>query len=115
MKHLFDFFVAHKRVIPTVFLQLVVVLALVGGLVLVLKETSEVGAVSPSTQSKAMLLPTQPNAISGVLQVRGNQIVDASGHSVVLRGAHVTSAFAYMRAWRHGADPFIALNPTVFR
>ena len=122
MRNPFDFFVAHKRAATTVFLRSIIVLVLLGGLVLVLKETLELGARSLSNQGqgKAITLPTQSsssmvsNTISGLLKVQDNHIVDASGQQVVLRGAHVTSAFGYIDAWKHGADPFGALNPEVY-
>lgn len=122
MRDLLGFFAARRHTITTVLLRLVVVLVLLGGLFLVLREVIGLGAISPSNQGqgKAITLPTQPSqstnpaTLSGLLRVHSNQIVDASGHTVVLRGAHVTSAFGYVLAWKHGADPFNALNPEVF-
>jgi hypothetical protein len=58
--------------------------------------------------------PTPLVHVPGLLHVQGNQIIDASGHPVLLRGAHITSAFNYIVAWNHGANPFGPLNPSVF-
>lgn len=58
--------------------------------------------------------PTPLVNIPGLLHVQGNQLIDASGHPLLLRGAHITSAFNYIAAWNRGANPFGALNPGVF-
>jgi aryl-phospho-beta-D-glucosidase BglC (GH1 family) len=128
-------FKTHKRTIITVVLRLVVVLAIAGGLFLYWKQTMEPGITPPGPrQGTGIKLPTQPGSgtippsqlsptiknttplanIPGMPHVRGNSILDGSSHPMVLRGAHVTSAFNYILAWNHGADPFIALNPNVF-
>ncbi len=62
----------------------------------------------------------QPNAIAshtstlGRLHVQRNQILDASGHPFLLRGAQIESAFTFSNSWRHDGNPFKVLNPAVF-
>jgi endoglucanase len=58
--------------------------------------------------------PTPLVNVPGLLHVQGNQLIDGSGHPVLLRGAHITSVFNYIVAWNHGAYPFGSLNPGVF-
>lgn len=49
-----------------------------------------------------------------MLQVRGTQIEDATGHVVLLRGAMIPTSFVYINSWKHGQDPTKALNTTTF-
>lgn len=46
-----------------------------------------------------------PGQVSGPLHVKGAQIVDATGQPVLLRGAMIPSAFAYIKRWQNGQDP----------
>ena len=65
-----------------------------------------------SNPPSAILL--SPNSLSstplvnvpGLMHVKGNQIIDSSGHSLILRGVHITSSFNYIVAWNYGANPF---------
>lgn len=49
-----------------------------------------------------------------MLQVRGAQIVDARGRTVVLRGAMIPTSFAYINRWQKGQDPTQMLNASTF-
>lgn len=68
----------------------------------------------PITSHGPNFTPTPLAHVPGLPYVKGNQIIDGGGHPVLLRGAHITSAFNFINAWNHGADPFGALNPGVF-
>jgi endoglucanase len=125
---------SRKRLRRTMVFSLIVVLSIVVGLLL-WKNIIESGNQSSSNQQggTAIALSGQPNLpastvsiaahnplstplanVPGILSVRGNQIIDGSGRPILLRGAHITSAFNYILAWTHGANPFGALNPAVF-
>lgn len=51
---------------------------------------------------------------NGMPQVRGAQIVDGSGHDLLLRGAMIPTAFAYINRWQNGQDPTQALSAQTF-
>jgi hypothetical protein len=84
-----------------------------GGTAIALQGKSHLPASTVSISAHTS--PSTPLAsVPGLIHVQGNQIVDGSGHPLLLRGAHITSAFNFIVAWNHGADPFGALNPSVF-
>lgn len=63
---------------------------------------------------------TQPDSLSSnasslsTLHVHKNQILDASGHPLLLRGTQIESAFTFANTWLHNGNPFKVLNPTIF-
>ena len=131
-----------RRLKWTILLRLVLVLAIISALFFFLKYTIDTGnffrqnnngsglptqgnasgtgvPISPHSLTQTVTSPTfttpTPLAnVPGLPHVQGNQIIDASGHPLLLRGAHITSAFNYISSWTHGADPFGPLNPGVF-
>ncbi|HLZ80511.1 MAG TPA: glycoside hydrolase family 5 protein [Ktedonobacteraceae bacterium] len=54
-----------------------------------------------------------PAALSGLPHVMGNQIVDGSGHPLILHGTHIQSQFN-TGPWGNAAKITKALNPTIF-
>lgn len=48
------------------------------------------------------------------LHIQKNQILDASAHPLLLRGAQIESAFTFTALWLHHVSPFSVLNPPVF-
>src|SRR2546421_12793060 len=63
---------------------------------------------SGGTATPTAYMPT------GMLHVEGAQIIDASGHPIVLRGAQIESPFNYIKRWERGDKPSATLNSTVF-
>ncbi len=53
-------------------------------------------------------------AATGMPYVRGSQIIDGSGHPLILHGAQIESPFNYIKGWESGKRPSTALNSTVF-
>ena len=51
---------------------------------------------------------------TGFPYVRGNQIIDGSGHPLILHGAMIQTAFAYIAPWQQGQNPLKILNSTTF-
>lgn len=41
----------------------------------------------------------------GLIQVKGSNLVDSTGHLIVLRGAEVDSSFIYIKGWNQGKRP----------
>ena len=126
---------SRKRLRRTLVFSLIVVLTIAGGLFLFWNNVNESGKQSSSNQQGGteIALSGRSNSpaatvsiaahspqstplanVPGILHIQGNQIIDGSGHPLLLRGAHITSSFNYIVAWNHGANPFGALNPTVF-
>ena len=124
---------SRRRLRRTVPFVLLVVLTIVGSLFFFWNNLTESGKESTSQRGgTAISLPghsnppsdvsLSPNSLSstplvnvpGLIHIKGNQIIDSSGHPLFLRGAHITSSFNYILAWNHGANPFGALNPDVF-
>ena len=129
---------SRRRLRRAVLFVLLIVLTAVGSFFFFWKSALESGKESSSNHGgTAISLPghsnlppssisLSPNSLSstpsstplvnvpGLLHVQGNQIIDASGHPLTLRGAHITSSFNYILAWNHGANPYGALNPSVF-
>jgi cellulase (glycosyl hydrolase family 5) len=60
--------------------------------------------------------PTGPLAptSNGMAQVRGAEVVDGSGHDLLLRGAMIPTSFAYISRWQKGQDPTQFLNAATF-
>src|SRR5438094_6248629 len=71
------------------------------------------GVVITPTASVAISTPTKTDR-SLRLHVRGTQLLDASGHPVLLRGAQIESPFAYIQAWQRGEAMSKNLNPSIF-
>lgn len=65
---------------------------------------------TPWASPRGTLAPSS----NGMLQVRGAQIVDGSGHDVLLRGAMIPTSFAYINRWQKGQDPTQTLNTATF-
>jgi cellulase (glycosyl hydrolase family 5) len=125
---------SRSRLRRTILLVLILVLTIVGGLGFFRKNliesgkesSSQQGGTSISLSGQSNLPPStislSPNSLTStplvnvpdLIHVQGNQIIDGSGHPLILRGAHITSSFNYILAWNHGANPFGALNPSVF-
>jgi len=53
-------------------------------------------------------------APSGLLHVQGTQLVDANGHTVVLRGADIGTPFSNMKGWQSGKRPTNMINSGTF-
>lgn len=123
----------HSR--QPVLFSLILVLTIVGGLFLFWENITDSDRQSSSHQQggTAISLSGRSNSsastvsislhtpistplvnVPGIIQVQGNQIIDGSGQPLLLRGAHITSSFNSIVAWDHGANPFGALNPSVF-
>ncbi len=123
-----------RRSRGTLLLRLILALAILGGLFFFWKYVIEPGrgpfsrhgatviGLPGQSNPLASAVPISPHALTstplvnvpGLLHVRGNHIIDGSGHPLLLQGAHITSAFNYIIAWNHGENPFGALNPGVF-
>src|SRR6266849_1624466 len=57
---------------------------------------------------------TRQQAAGGVPHAQGAQIVDGSGNPILLRGAMMESAFAYIKPWQAGQNPLDTLNTKTF-
>ena len=60
--------------------------------------------------SAGALTPTS----SGMPQVRGAEIVDSSGNTLLLRGAMIPTSLAYINRWAKGQDPTQTLDAATF-
>lgn len=95
---------------PRLFLSLVVVL-----LGLVMASCGFGGSSTPTAQSTPTAAPTAaPFIPSGMPHAQGAQLVDANGHSFVLRGAQIESPFNMIKGWESGKKPTKTLNPATF-
>src|SRR5436305_6271110 len=61
----------------------------------------------PSSGSNTQSTPTHAGPVntskpSGLIQAHGANLVDATGHPVVLRGADLESPFIYIKGWNQG-------------
>ena len=68
----------------------------------------------------ATALPCTPTLTAtalpqGLLHTSGTQIVDGSGHPVVLRGSQIESGFNYIKQWKSGKKPTSVLTSVVFQ
>jgi len=52
---------------------------------------------------------------TGMPYVQGTQIIDGSGHPILLKGAQIESPFNYIKGWQAGQSPSKVLNPSVFQ
>jgi aryl-phospho-beta-D-glucosidase BglC (GH1 family) len=52
---------------------------------------------------------------TGMPYVLGTQIIDATGHPLILHGAQIESPFNYIKGWEAGQNPAKVLNPAVFQ
>lgn len=68
---------------------------------------------TPTTTPISTVTGTPP-AARGALRAQGSQIVDATGQSILLRGAMIESSFAYINRWQRGQDPTQTLSPATF-
>lgn len=57
--------------------------------------------------------PLAPTS-NGMPQVRGTQVVDGTGRDLLLRGAMIPTAFAFIDRWQRGQDPTQILDATTF-
>ena len=67
-------------------------------------------STTPTVTVGGRLIPTS----NGMPQVRGAEIVDGTGHTLLLRGAMIPTSFAYINSWQHGQDPTTILDATTF-
>lgn len=68
----------------------------------------------------ATALPCPPTTTAttipqGPLHTSGTQIVDGSGHAVILRGSQIESGFNYIKQWQSGKKPTSVLTSAVFQ
>ena len=64
----------------------------------------------PNSGSNTQTTPTHAGPVntskpSGLIQARGADLVDGTGHQVVLRGADLESPFIYIKGWNQGKRP----------
>ena len=64
----------------------------------------------PNSGSNTQTTPTHAGPVntskpSGLIQAQGANLVDATGHPVVLRGADLESPFIYIKGWNQGKRP----------
>ncbi len=52
---------------------------------------------------------------TGMPYVQGTEIIDASGHQLILHGSQIESPFNYIKGWEAGQNPAAVLNPAVFQ
>ena len=84
---------------------------------LILNHQGQQGTPTPSiTNGTPGTFPTFSGTAvaTGMPYVRGSQIIDGSGHPLLLRGAQIESPFNYIKNWENGKRPTIMLNSTVF-
>src|SRR5579863_3111261 len=58
--------------------------------------------------------PFSSPVATGMPYVQGTQIIDGSGHPLLLRGAQIETPFNYINLWDSGKKPSVELNSTVF-
>jgi hypothetical protein len=71
------------------------------------------GSSGSATPTAVTTLPTAA-PITGLLHVEGTQIIDASGHPVLLHGAQIESPFNYIKNWGNNKKINTVLNQSVF-
>src|SRR5438045_1063642 len=64
-----------------------------------------------STQQQQKLEQLAANCL---LKTQGARLVDCNGKSIILRGAMMESAFAYIKPWQAGQNPLTTLNSNTF-
>src|SRR5438552_516260 len=75
---------------------------------------------TPETQGHHKHKPTPTSNVSltpvatGMPHTQGTQIIDASGHPLILRGAQMESPFNYLSTWESGRRPSATLNSRTF-
>src|SRR5579863_5923204 len=70
---------------------------------------------SPGTGTGATSTATSTTfSVAGLPHTQGTQIVDANGHSLLLRGAQIETSLNYKNRWDSGERPSNTLPPAVF-
>lgn len=72
------------------------------------------GGTPTATPTATPSGPPVPTS-NGYPQVRGARIVDGSGITLLLRGAMIPTAFAFINRWQKGQDPTQMLNAATFQ
>lgn len=70
---------------------------------------------SPDPTSISTPCTSPTTTPTGMLHVKGTQIVDSSGRPVILRGAQIESGFNYIKTWQRGDKPTATLTSSVFQ
>jgi cellulase (glycosyl hydrolase family 5) len=69
----------------------------------------------PASPSRVATSSASPSSTAtALLHVQGAQLVDTMGHPIVLRGAMIPTAFAFIKQWQNGKDPAQILNAATF-
>ena len=113
MRNLFSAFTSRKRTAAPLILKLGALLALVMVILTTFYWQRQFANGQSAANNQATAITAHSSTLSR-LHVQKNQILDASGHAFLLRGAQIESAFTFANTWRHNGNPFRALNPTVF-
>jgi len=96
-----------RGIIISIFLVILVIVILAG---IILGQRLGQGGSSATTPTPAATTYTA----TGMLHVEGTQLIDASGHPVLLHGAQIESPFNYIKRWEQGQQPSTQLNSRVF-
>ena len=102
-----------RRGIITIIISAIIVIlivAIVGGVLL----GQRLGQSGSSTTTATSTSTTQTYTAIGMLHIDGTQLIDATGHPVLLHGAQIESPFNYLKAWEQGKQPSASLNSKVF-
>jgi hypothetical protein len=91
-------------------LVMVAIVVVAGIIVERLQQPQVVATITPTSTASTSTIHIPGN----MPHVEGTQIVDGSGHPLILRGAQIQSPFNFIKAWEAGKSPLTTLNSTTF-
>jgi endoglucanase len=92
----------------------ILVIAIIGGVLLGLRLVQGGSATTATTPTAISTSTSATFTTTGILHVEGTQLIDATGHPIILRGAQIESPFNYIKRWERGEQPSASLNSTIF-
>jgi endoglucanase len=94
-------------------LALIIIVVAVGFIIQRQTPNQVVNTITPTPTSASTSVPdTFPPG--DMPRVEGAQIVDTSGHPLILRGGQIQSPFNFISGWQAGKSPLTILNSTTF-
>ncbi len=105
-----------RRILAIAIAFLLVAIIVLGFVLVQILQKAGVGGFGTSTPTTTItaIVPTTTTVATGMPRVQGAQIVDAKGHTFVLRGAQIESPFNVINRWQSSERPTTTLNSATF-
>src|SRR5690242_2159904 len=100
----------------TVSILAIIVIVVAVGFIIQRQTPNQVVNTITSTPTSASTSTSVPDTFppGDMPRVEGAQIVDTSGHPLILRGGQIQSPFNFISGWQAGKSPLTILNTTTF-